>query len=212
MAVAGELLTKSARAIAGNIGPYDSSAHKSPEAPQQQLWSQRHRRLRAPLHWRGRVYSKSKREVCGKKMETQREGAREREPVWNENHKFQPNIFCHNVMWEGKENIQGRTSYGAEMFWQRRWLYPVFLFTPASLCLRHTQHNKTTASAVFRPFYKCNHAYRGTKHNKVALNYRTRTKLACWPKERMPEKAEYIFCSRRCLFLLIKHFFLFLPQ
>ena len=37
-----ELLAKSARTIAHNIGPYDSSAHKSPEDPQQQLKSEQH--------------------------------------------------------------------------------------------------------------------------------------------------------------------------
>lgn len=42
-----ELLTKSACTIAHNIGPYDSSAHKSPEEPQQQLKSQQLRSLRA---------------------------------------------------------------------------------------------------------------------------------------------------------------------
>lgn len=37
-----ELLAKSACTIAHNIGPYDSSAHKSPEDPQQQLKSEQH--------------------------------------------------------------------------------------------------------------------------------------------------------------------------
>ncbi len=41
------VIDKSACTIAHNIAPYDSWAHKSPEEPQQQLYSQQHHSLQA---------------------------------------------------------------------------------------------------------------------------------------------------------------------